>query len=370
MKKKLALIVISMDECFPVQGFSGGGHKVTKNLILQLIASDLFDIDIFCKKSTIEKIDGINSIKVIEDKKHFAQKIQQEFQKENYDYVLSSDVMLSFANNLIHSNSSKFKSKNGKNRILQKFLQVYNAKKIKNQESCFQNNSRSVFVVSESLKRDYVENFNLDENEVFVCHPAVDNHTEIIPNRANEYFTVGNVGGGGLNKGGYLLLLAMKKIPSACKIKSKVIVPKVKQIFWYKLMLALLRLQDNIEVLPRQEDMQSYYKSIDCYVLPSLNEAFGLVVTEAASNSKPSIVSSTVGVRELIMDGENGFVFDRTKNPVKNLTQKLIEIADIYFNNNEKYLELCRNAHQISLELDWKKFTDTIIQNMAEENKN
>jgi len=101
--------------------------------------------------------------------------------------------------------------------------------------------------------------------------------------------------------------------------------------------------------------------------LPSLNEAFGLVVTEAATNSKPSIVSSTTGVRELIQDGENGFVFDREKNAANNLAQKLQEVADIYFNKHEKFVELAKKAHEIPEKLDWKKFTDIIINNMVGE---
>ena len=129
----------------------------------------------------------------------------------------------------------------------------------------------------------------------------------------------------------------------------------------------MLGLQNKIELLPKQANMQNYYQSIDCYVLPSLNEAFGLVVTEAASNFKPSIVSSTTGVSELIKDAENGFVFDRTKNPVRNLAQKLEEVCNLYFENNQKFIEISENASKISEKLDWKKFAETIINNLIAE---
>lgn len=366
MKKKLALILISLDECFNENGFSGGGHKVTKHLVLGLVESGLFDIDIYCKKSAVEKIEGINSINIL-GKKNFNENVKKEIEKTDYDYVLSSDILLPFANNLIHSNSSKYKTKNGKNKLMQTILKFYNSGKIKKQEKNIPKN-KAVFTVSESLKKDYVSNFGLDENKVFTCHPAVDNITDFTEPTFKNEFTIGSMAGGGLNKGGYLLLLALKTLPKSLNWKARIIFPKIKKSGFFKLFVRLLGLDNKIEILSKQADMHAFYKTIDCYILPSLNEAFGLVVTEAASNFKPSITSSTTGVSELIKDGEDGFVFDRTKNPIKNLADKIKEVADIYFNKPERYIEISKNAAKIAQNLDWKKFVDTIIENMISEN--
>lgn len=369
MKKKLALIIISLDECFATKGFSGGGHKVTKNLILGLIESGLFEIDIFCKKSTVAVPEGINSVTVLGNKKRFVNDLKEKLKIKNYDYVLASDILLPFGNVLLHSNSAKHKSKNGKNKFLQQVLKIYNRNKIKAQEECFRKNDKAVFAVSESLKKDYADNYALDEKKVFACHPAVDDYFNFVPAPLKNEFTIGSIAGGGLNKGGYLLLFALTKLPKSCKLKARIIFPKFHKSFFFKSAVKFLGLGDRIEVLPKQADMREYYKSIDCYVLPSLNEAFGLVVTEAASNYKPSLVSSTTGVRELIEDGVSGFVFDREKRPVKNLAEKLVEISEIYFNDNSKFVEISKNANEISKKLSWKKFTDIIINNMIGENQ-
>lgn len=374
MKKKLALILISLDECFTQSGFSGGGHKVTKHLVLGLVESGLFEVDIYCKKSAVDKIEGVNSITIL-GKKNFAEKLKEKIDAKDYDYVLSSDILLPFANNLIHSNSSKQKSKTGKSWLMQQVLRIYNRKKIKAQEKCFINNKRAIFTVSESLKNDYVSNFNLDESNAFVCHPAVDDLADFVQPEQKDEFVLGSIVGGGLNKGGYLLLLALKTLDKTNKIKARVIFPKIHKSGFFKTFIKILGLENVVEILPKQSDMTSYYKSIDCYVLPSLNEAFGLVVTEAASNFKPSIVSSTTGVRELIKDGrngpqngqKNGFVFDREKSPVKSLAQKIKEVSEIYFNDYDKYIQISKNAQEISKSLDWEKFTDTIINNMVPE---
>lgn len=370
MKKKLALIVISLDECLSESGFSGGGHKVTANLISGIIQSELYDIDIFCKKSKVESLNGINSIKVL-SKKDFVKKLSDELSKESYEYILSSDILLPFGNLIIHSNSAKYKCKNGKNKLQENFLKIYNLCKIKKQQKCFSQNDKHFFTVSNSLKNDYAENYSIDANRIFVSYPATDGvfSTE---QKQNVRFTVGTMAGGGLNKGGYLFLFALENFIKEFKIKpekfkARIIFPKMHKSFFYKLLIKCLKLEAYVELLPKQSDMNKFYSSIDCYVLPSLNEAFGLVVTEAGSCSRPSLVSSTTGVRELIKDGENGFVFERTKNPVKNLSEALYGIYSMYFYDYENFCKIGNNACETAKALDWQKFTDTIIKNMKEE---
>lgn len=366
MKKKLALILISVDECFTEKGFSGGGHKVTKHLIMELVNSEKFEIDIFCKKGKTwyNTVNGIESITFLEG--NFKKELQKRLSEKRYDYILSSDILLPFANNLIHSNSSRYKSKNGKNRLMSLFARIYNSKKISKQEQNMSYN-KAIFTVSESLKQDYVTNFNLDPNKIFVCYPATDEPQNEGVFEKKDHLTIGSMVGGGLNKGGYLLLLAMSKLPKSSKIKAKFIYPKMHKAGVFKFFAKLLKVEDRIELMPRQADMNAYYNSIDCYVLPSLNEAFGLVVTEAASNFKPSIVSSTTGVRELIHDGENGFVFNREIDKIENLTEKLIEVEQMYEFEHDKFVEISKQSHKIVENLSWKEFGETIINNMVAE---
>ena len=367
MRKKLALILISLDECFTKKGFSGGGHKVTKNLVEQLINSEKFEIDIYCKKGTPwnNTVNGINSITVF-NSKHFRKDLDAALEQKAYDYILSSDVLLPFANNLLHSNSSRYKTKKCKSPLMSRVLRVYNHKKIRNQEKNISYN-KSTFTVSESLKTDYVENLKLNPEKVFVAIPATDDVKAFVAPEKKDNFTIGAIAGGGLNKGGYLLLFAMARLPKSSKVKARIIFPKIQKAGFFKLLIKLLKLEDRIELIPKQANMDEYYKSIDCYVLPSLNEAFGLVVTEAAANSKPSIVSSTTGVRELIKDGKNGFIFKREINKIENLTNKITEVSDMFLYDYEKYTNIAQSAHEIAENLSWKEFGNVIINNMVQE---
>lgn len=57
-----------------------------------------------------------------------------------------------------------------------------------------------------------------------------------------------------------------------------------------------------------------FYKVADVFVLPSTYEPWGLVVNEAMIMGLPVIASSDVGCRkDLIIDGQNGFVFESSQ---------------------------------------------------------
>ena len=65
---------------------------------------------------------------------------------------------------------------------------------------------------------------------------------------------------------------------------------------------------------------------IDILVLPSIwHETFGFTVLEAQSYGVPVVVSSNVGAKDLISEGNNGFIFEPNKEALK---EKLKYIFD------------------------------------------
>ncbi len=58
-----------------------------------------------------------------------------------------------------------------------------------------------------------------------------------------------------------------------------------------------------------QKDIAPFYKIMDLKVLPSPNEGLGLVVLEAMAAGVPCIGADGGGIREIIDDGVNGFLF-------------------------------------------------------------
>jgi glycosyltransferase involved in cell wall biosynthesis len=53
-----------------------------------------------------------------------------------------------------------------------------------------------------------------------------------------------------------------------------------------------------------------YFRAADVFILPTLEDTWGMVILEAMAFAKPVLCSKWAGASELVIDGENGYVFD------------------------------------------------------------
>jgi starch synthase len=81
---------------------------------------------------------------------------------------------------------------------------------------------------------------------------------------------------------------------------------------------------------PNDPRLIGLYQCADVFVLPSLSETFGLVLLEAWTASCPVISSATAGAKQLVRNGENGFLF-----PI-NDTAELIQAFRHTFQSEER----------------------------------
>jgi glycosyltransferase involved in cell wall biosynthesis len=58
------------------------------------------------------------------------------------------------------------------------------------------------------------------------------------------------------------------------------------------------------------EQLSTYFNNADVFVLPTLEDTWGMVVLEAMSFGKPVLCSKWAGSSEMVIDGENGYIFD------------------------------------------------------------
>jgi glycosyltransferase involved in cell wall biosynthesis len=94
-------------------------------------------------------------------------------------------------------------------------------------------------------------------------------------------------------------------------------------------------------------DVQPVYELADAFVLPSSYETFSLVTFEAAASGIPILGTPVSGVRELIRDGENGFVITR-EAPL--IAERLRELAA----DPALRQRLGGNARQAASEFSWE----------------
>ena len=71
-------------------------------------------------------------------------------------------------------------------------------------------------------------------------------------------------------------------------------------------------------------EVEVVYGLADAFVLPTDYESFSLVTYEAAASGLPILATAVNGIRELIADGENGFLIDRD---LRSIARRLEQLA-------------------------------------------
>jgi glycosyltransferase involved in cell wall biosynthesis len=87
-------------------------------------------------------------------------------------------------------------------------------------------------------------------------------------------------------------------------------------------------LTDRIQWIGRVDynSIGAYFRSADVFVLPTLEDTWGVVVLEAMLLGKPILCSTGAGTAELVIHGENGYVFNPTQpEKLAELMRQLID---------------------------------------------
>ncbi|MEI7475161.1 MAG: glycosyltransferase family 4 protein [bacterium] len=368
--KKIAFVV----KMFQDSSFHGGGEKLFFKLIEKFIKKQYL-VDIYCSESNVLTFEGINSIIVMQNPyNHVDPVVMETFYDEvktavldkNYDLVISENITPPVGVTFLQGHSLIHRQRKLKSIFESLFYNFRSEKKtrIKYQDKWLKQGYKKIFVVSDIHKKDIIDNFNTPAENISVIYPGVDIPENILKpkNYTNDsVLTFGLSAPGFKIKGGYILLKALKLIKNkGYDFNAKIIYPKAKKNFGVKLLLKLYKIEKNVEFVNFQKNMQDFYNSVDCMVMPSYEDTFNLVTLEAMANKKICIVSSNCGASEIIDDGENGFVFSM-RNPEKNLAEKMM----IVLNNKTLINKMSENAFLTANKFSWDK-TFTEFENELE----
>ncbi|RLF07945.1 MAG: glycosyltransferase family 4 protein, partial [Thermoprotei archaeon] len=93
------------------------------------------------------------------------------------------------------------------------------------------------------------------------------------------------------------------------------------------------------------------------FVLPSLEEGFGVVLTEALASGKPLVGSNVGGIPAQIKDGWNGFLVESGNE--KQLAEKIRYLID----NPEERERMGENSRKLAREeFDWEKIAERYLK--------
>jgi glycosyltransferase involved in cell wall biosynthesis len=125
------------------------------------------------------------------------------------------------------------------------------------------------------------------------------------PNSANQIFTLGVIGNSPLRKGYLYLLRAWKQLALP---KSQLIIRCAGGFDAYPALRQLLNELHNVHLIPYVADLSSFYRSLDVFILPSIDDGFGMALFEALACGVPTIATTACGASELLAAGLDSLI--------------------------------------------------------------
>lgn len=110
-----------------------------------------------------------------------------------------------------------------------------------------------------------------------------------------------------------------------------------------------------------QKDIISFQKISHCTILPSYHEGMSNVLLESAASARPVITTNINGCKEIVNDGETGFIFQ-----VKNSNELISKIEKFLALSNEKKERMgLAGRKKIEREFDRKIVTTEYMNEIA-----
>lgn len=156
---------------------------------------------------------------------------------------------------------------------------------------------------------------------------------ENVSYQRNPVFTVGAVGGQPLRKGYLYLLQAWKKLnlPNARLI--------IRSDFTgHPVLEELVRSMPTVEVIGYVPDIADFYRKCDLFILPSVDDGFGMALYEAMAHGLPCIATTHCGSSELLTSGRDSLIVDPCSS------DQLAEAIESLFNSEELRQEIAREG--------------------------
>lgn len=146
---------------------------------------------------------------------------------------------------------------------------------------------------------------------------------------------------GHFERKGLPLILEALRNPGLQTMKLLVIGGEPDLIAQYRQKTETLGIAPRVRFAGMQADVRPFLWSADVFILPSAYETFSLATFEAAAAGLPIVAPPLSGIRELLRDGENGFVIART---LESVTAALERIAALQQSERQAMGEKARFA--------------------------
>ena len=335
-----------------------GGGNIVSNNIFKVLKERGHEIIIIMSGDLEDETDGNVTVKYINHPVGSTEFSQEALKiSSQCDRTINFMTQNIFSGVILQSHSYLYRTQRT-NKILIPLKRLLYGKKIKEQNRRFSQFPIDFgYAVSEGVKNDFEKNLGL--KNIKVSHLGTKRVYQEFNGEKNDVLTFGLIANSSSNKSGHYCVFALwlAKL-SGLKFRFKMIAPKYDSDLIMKFLLNISGLRKVTDILPKQEDMTDFYKSIDCVLMPSIHESFGLVPLEALSFCKTCLVSDNIGFAEII-DENSGFKFNRLS--ISSFLKQLKYVGKMFYETPEEFDKIRKNGWEISTKYTWERFVDGLI---------
>jgi glycosyltransferase involved in cell wall biosynthesis len=116
------------------------------------------------------------------------------------------------------------------------------------------------------------------------------------------------------------------------------------------------KLSEHVFLRGNVDDVEKHLWNSDIYVHSAIYEPLGLVLLEAMAAGLPVITTDGKGNRDLIEQGENGYMLDNFD--AETFANKIIEV----WNDKNKYQNMSASAQEFAKKFDIKNYVDKLLK--------
>lgn len=220
---------------------------------------------------------------------------------------------------------------------------------------------KKVIAISEFVKKNILDNYNVREQDIEVIYNAVDLKTFNPVNKTiyrkeirNKYLIPENkfvmlfVGSGFERKGLNYLLEALDLVMEPITL---LIVGKGQKVKSKK-----FDTKHQILFCGPQREIYKYYAAADIFVFPALYEPFGNVHLEALASGLPVITTKRTGAAEIIKDGIHGYIIESPED-----SYSIAEKINFLVKNPEKREIMSSNARILAENFSFQNHLEKIF---------
>lgn len=208
--------------------------------------------------------------------------------------------------------------------------------------------------ISSSVKDSFIKKYNFSPDKIKVVYNGVDTEKFTADfNKPADCFTISYVGRVLEFKGIHILIKALALLPYN-DIRVQIIGKAYDDYDKYLINLAEEKgVADRVQLCGAQTNIEQWLKSSHLFVHPTMaEEGFGLTLVEALSCGVPCAAFDEGAMREIIINGKNGFIADELT--ARGLADAVEKVYLLWKNNTEDYTKMCRYSRESAKRFELK----------------